>query len=145
LSQLLFFFPIAFLIVAFGFSFGFSFVFIVFIVFVAFVDFVVFAFGTTLTGSGSDGRGVLEGIFQALVGTGKMDQNGSTANRKSKIVMCDEAFNFIPRCCAKQQFHVRTFGLAQTQRGWRNPLENHRQLGDQQSFTYIANANSPRT
>ena len=73
--------------------FGFSFVFIVFVVFVvivAFVDFVVFAFGTTLTGSGSDGRGVLEGVFQALVGTGKMDQNGSKwINSKSQIQNCD--------------------------------------------------------
>jgi len=93
LSQLLFFVPIAFLIVAFGFSFGFSFVFIVFVVFVvivAFVDFVVFVLGTTLTGSGSDGRGVLEGVFQALVGTGKMDQNGSKwINSKSQIQNCD--------------------------------------------------------
>jgi hypothetical protein len=53
----------------------------------------------------------LEGIFQALVGTGKMDQNGSTANRKSKIVMCDEAFNFIPRCWCLRQGHLRACRL----------------------------------
>ena len=67
------------------------------------------------------------------------------SRRDIHLLTPKQLHNFIPRCCAKQQFHVRTFGLAQTQRGWRNPLENHRQLGDQQSFTYIANANSPRT